>query len=165
MRRQHQWTAITTVRGTKGTIIINSSSFNFPPEPPALRNRLRLVESWSRERTLCSKFIWGHGKHFGIVCPAYSFIWLCRVLVAACRIFIVVWDCFFFSLACKIFSCSLWDIVPRTGMEPGPPGLGAWSLSHWTTREVPCPGFCTWWGTGLWPPSQGRSGGSITLRG
>jgi len=22
-------------------------------------------------------------------------------------------------------------------MEPGPPALGAWSLSHWTTREVP----------------------------
>ena len=23
-----------------------------------------------------------------------------------------------------------------TGVEPGPPALGAWSLSHWTTREV-----------------------------
>ena len=23
-------------------------------------------------------------------------------------------------------------------MEPGPPALGAWSLSHWTTTEVPC---------------------------
>ena len=22
-------------------------------------------------------------------------------------------------------------------MEPGPPALGAWSLNHWTTREVP----------------------------
>ena len=21
-------------------------------------------------------------------------------------------------------------------MEPGPPALGAWSLTHWTTREV-----------------------------
>ena len=50
-------------------------------------------------------------------------------------------DCFFFSLACKIFSCSLWDIVLQPGMEPRPHGLGAWSLNHWTTREVPCPVF------------------------
>ena len=25
----------------------------------------------------------------------------------------------------------MWDLVPR------PPALGVWSLSHWTTREVP----------------------------
>ena len=31
----------------------------------------------------------------------------------------------------------MWDLVPRSRMEPGPPALGAWSLSHWTTREVP----------------------------
>ena len=35
----------------------------------------------------------------------------------------------------------MWDLVPQPGMEPGPPDLGAWSLSHWTTREVPL-GFC-----------------------
>ena len=34
-------------------------------------------------------------------------------------------------------SCSVWDLVPRAGIEPGPPALGAWSLSYWTTREVP----------------------------
>ena len=33
-------------------------------------------------------------------------------------------------------SCSLWDLVPWPGIEPGPPALGAWSLNHWTTREV-----------------------------
>ena len=33
------------------------------------------------------------------------------------------------------FSCSTWDLVPCPGMEPGPPALGAWSLSHWTTRK------------------------------
>ena len=27
-------------------------------------------------------------------------------------------------------------------MNPGPPELGAWSLSHWTTNKVPCPGPC-----------------------
>ena len=31
----------------------------------------------------------------------------------------------------------MWDLVPWPGIEPGPPALGVWSLSHWTTREVP----------------------------
>ena len=42
-----------------------------------------------------------------------------------------------FIVACKIFSCSLWDLVLLPGIEPWPPALGAQSLSHWTTREVP----------------------------
>ena len=35
-------------------------------------------------------------------------------------------------------SCSMWDllIVSCPGIEPKAPALGAWSLSHWTTREV-----------------------------
>ena len=28
------------------------------------------------------------------------------------------------------------DLVPWPGMEPLPPALEVWSLSHWTTREV-----------------------------
>ena len=31
----------------------------------------------------------------------------------------------------------MWDLVPWPGIEPGPPALGAWSLNHCTTREVP----------------------------
>ena len=31
------------------------------------------------------------------------------------------------------------DLVPRTGIGPGPAALGAWSLSHWTTRETAPP--------------------------
>ena len=41
-----------------------------------------------------------------------------------------------FIVACEIFSYDMWDLVPWSGIEPGPPALGAWSLSHWTTREV-----------------------------
>ena len=33
--------------------------------------------------------------------------------------------------------CSTWDLVPLQGIEPRPPALGVWSLSQWTTREVP----------------------------
>ena len=46
--------------------------------------------------------------------------------------------------ACGIFSCAMWtlswgmwDTVPQPEIEPRPPVFGAWSLSHWTTREVP----------------------------
>ena len=38
--------------------------------------------------------------------------------------------------ACRIFSCGMWDLVSRPGIEPRHPALGAQSLSHWTTREV-----------------------------
>ena len=43
----------------------------------------------------------------------------------------------FIYLAASGLSCSMWDLVPQPGMEPGPPALGAQSLSLWTTREVP----------------------------
>ena len=37
----------------------------------------------------------------------------------------------------------MWDLVPWPRIElriqPRPLALGAWSLSHWTTREVPAP--------------------------
>ena len=48
-----------------------------------------------------------------------------------------------FIVAFRIFNCSMrtlnwgmWDLVPRPGIKPRPPALGAQSLSHWTTREV-----------------------------
>ena len=35
-----------------------------------------------------------------------------------------------------IFSCSMWNLVARPGIEPGPPALGAWSCSNQITREI-----------------------------
>ena len=58
----------------------------------------------------------------------YWFTWLFWVLTVTCRIF---------SCYKQTLSCGMWDLVPWPGMEPGPHQLGAWSLSHWTTREVP----------------------------
>ena len=40
-------------------------------------------------------------------------------------------------LAVLRLSCGIWDLVPWPGIKPGCPTLGVWSLSHWTTREVP----------------------------
>ena len=66
------------------------------------------------------------------------FIWLHWVLIVACKIFHLhcgLRD--FFVVACRILSCSMWDPVPWPGIKPEFPALGAWSLSHWTTSEVP----------------------------
>ena len=41
-----------------------------------------------------------------------------------------------FSCSIQTLSCSLWDLVSWPGIEPGPPALGAQSLSYWTFREV-----------------------------
>ena len=50
------------------------------------------------------------------------------------------------SCGTQDLSCDMWDLVPWPGMKPRPPALGAWSLSHWTTREVSH--------KSLWCPSQ-----------
>ena len=42
----------------------------------------------------------------------------------------------FIYLAVPGLICGMWDLVPWSGMEPRSPVLGAWSLSHWTIREV-----------------------------
>ena len=55
------------------------------------------------------------------------FIWLCRVFVAACRIF---------SYNMQTLSCNLWHLVPCPGIELRPPALGAWNLTHRITRET-----------------------------
>ena len=72
----------------------------------------------------------------------YLFTWLHWVLAAAHGIFVAA--CEILTAACGIFSwgmqalcCGLQDLVPWPGIKPGPPALGAWSLNHWPTREVP----------------------------
>ena len=34
-----------------------------------------------------------------------------------------------------VVACGIW--FPDQGLNPGPLALGGWSLSHWTTKEVP----------------------------
>ena len=51
-------------------------------------------------------------------------------------------NCVFIYMATPHISCGMWDsvacgiLVPWPGIEPRPPGLGAWMLSHWTIKEV-----------------------------
>ena len=58
----------------------------------------------------------------------------CRKQSKVYHIFLKLFS--FMYLAAPGLSCSMWDLVPWPGTEPGPPALGVWSLSHWTTREV-----------------------------
>ena len=65
----------------------------------------------------------------------FLFIWLWQVLDATYRGL----QSSFFGM--QALSCGMWDLVPWPESQPRPPALGAWSLSHWTTREV-CIRFC-----------------------
>ena len=50
-------------------------------------------------------------------------------------------SCSIWTLSCVVCKllvvACMWYLVPQPGIEPRPPALGAWSLTHWTTREVP----------------------------
>ena len=43
----------------------------------------------------------------------------------------------FLYLAALGLPCSMWDLVPQSGIKPRPPVLEARSLSSWITREIP----------------------------
>ena len=58
--------------------------------------------------------------------PSKAHVWL------VCK-FELFFFFFFFLPYCKI--CRILVLSP--GMEPAPPAVGACSLNHWTTREVP----------------------------
>ena len=45
----------------------------------------------------------------------------------------------FIYLTVPDLSCSMWNLVPWSGIEPAPPELRVWHLTHWATREVPFP--------------------------
>ena len=55
-------------------------------------------------------------------------LWHAGFLVAACGVLVA---------ACRR------DLVPQPGIKPRPPALGTWSLTFWTTREVPVGRFLT----------------------
>ena len=77
----------------------------------------------------CTFFFFIYLAVSGLSCGTWDI--RCRLRDPCCG----TWD--LLVAACGIFSCGMGNLVPWPGVEPGPPALGAWSLSHWTTREVP----------------------------
>ena len=115
-----------TVRYSKDGFLVSSCSFHYP--------RLRLLTSSAlslarpgfspRRQTMYSFSCYLEPLPFSLPSACflvlifiYLSIWLCQVLVATCE-------------------------IPWSGIEPGPPALGAQSLSHWTIKEVPL--FAFW---------------------
>ena len=49
-----------------------------------------------------------------------------------------MWHAGSLVVVCRVLICGMRDllIVTPSAIEPGPLALGAWNLSHWTTREV-----------------------------
>ena len=54
------------------------------------------------------------------------YFWLC----------VCVFNIYLFILTVPGLGCGMWALVPQPGMEPRSIAQAAWSLSHWTTREV-----------------------------
>jgi len=42
-----------------------------------------------------------------------------------------------FVAVCEIFGCGMRNLIPWPGFKRRPLALGEWSLSHWTTGDVP----------------------------
>ena len=93
-------------------------TFNNLPEFSVYHNVHTVWKEWSKAWPLTCKY-WGGDETEGVL-----------------RFLNLI---FFFNiyLAVSGLSCGMWDVVPWPGIEPGLPALGAWSFSHWTTREVP----------------------------
>ena len=126
------------------------------PQPPT-ENCIRKVfwegrRDWQEMRTNLQRTFSCHQSE--IPHGVFGFCFLMQILIQSIQDW--GWDCisffvldFFFQylfiylaalgLSCGMqdLSCGMWDLVPRPGIEPGPPALGARSLNHWTTREVP----------------------------
>ena len=78
-------------------------------------------------------FKWSLPSEAACPCPVHSLT--CFLLVCFLNIYLcgcsgsLLWHA-------GSFSCGMWDLFPWSGIKPMPPALAAWSLSHWTTREV-----------------------------
>ena len=68
---------------------------------------------------------------------SYLFIWLHQLLVVAHGISNLLAECRIFNYGIWTLNCSMWHLAPWPGIEPWLLALGAWRLSHCTSREVP----------------------------
>ena len=87
--------------------------------------------SWAnaddRNQDMCGRRKWKGELSHHFTCILFFFFYLAAPSFSTvCRLF---------SCGMQSLSCSMWDLVPWSGIEPGLPALGVWSLSHWVTRE------------------------------
>ena len=109
------------------------------PTPPPLYHHSHSAATGDRlelppeaDTTGCNMF-WQPQRMVWCFQAAFSFYFLLAAPALSCG------TCDLLVAARKILRCNMQDLVPWPGIEPGPPALGAWSLSPWTTKEVPLP--------------------------
>ena len=78
----------------------------------------------------CCKIYLFHGSNsssvyfwlLGIVDMSFSFVWLNDTYFGLCQVLLAV--CAIFSCVTGSLGCSMWDLVPWSGIKPGPPCMG-----------------------------------------
>jgi len=98
--------------------------------------KLQFYFNFKKEFKKFAYFLWHTGSLMLVVA--------CRIFVFGCSMWgLYLWDLGTLVVSFGIFSwslwtlsCSMWDVVSWPGIEPRTPALGAWKLSHWTTRKV-----------------------------
>ena len=101
-------------------------------------------------------------KHCSEESMQYLLVWvkffLSIFLFNEKKIYLAVLD---LSFDMQTLSCSMWDIVPWTWIEPRLPALGAVEFSYWTIREVPH----KYLNTSMWQKLLGASATSMKITG
>ena len=105
-------------------------SKNFSPQATPLnlqqgRNTLshlfsRIAKHWYSKQWISSRIYLQVKQHVNQFCNLLFFF---NLFLKNIFIYLFIWQCQVLAMA--------------RGIEPRPYALGAWSLSHWTTREVP----------------------------
>ena len=87
---------------------------------------------------------WSLAKDMSIWLNKYFFQYLTQGGVIIKPISLIFFLIFIFLYLTVLgLSCSIQDLVPWPGIEPGPTCFGSKTLSLWTTREAPTIGFCS----------------------
>ena len=130
-----------------------------PVLSPVISSYLSLLRHWTQvpPQALSESLPWGKslkpptqqtgtvdGFHFTCLhslsnhCLLLPIVQCLKTVISCILCFLNIYFCLLIYLSLLDLSCSMWDLITPPRIEPGPPALGARSLSHWTGRKVPC---------------------------
>ena len=146
MSRVRAWQSVLTLQQWQEYL----KTYKLEKLPDSITHPLLLIFQWCL-RIFIENTVW-NVNYISLISALNFFflfnllIWLCQVLAVARGIFNLCWG--------------IRDLAPQAGIKSGPHALGAWNLSHWTTREVTLPfvfcefcfciQICAWAGFSRW---------------